>query len=129
MIEGTLDEGTSGRLHGWAWDDTNPDAGCKVWQPLREDVHVYRVLRTHRWKFFSKKKLPSDLREDPNEQTSEYETEPGIVSTLEDRVRELIREDRTLYGALESSVTEEDAAAALTEKKIKNLRSLGYIDP
>lgn len=49
-------------------------------QPVRQDVHLYDVLKSDRWKNFSSKKMLFDVVDDPEEKNNIYTEHPDIVA-------------------------------------------------
>lgn len=94
--------------------------------PVRAEVHMYSVLRTERFKYFSDEKRLFDLEKDPAELDNLYSARPELVSQLEARVRRLIAADEAWRGRLRMP----GAAAGpadLDPELIEKLRSLGYL--
>jgi arylsulfatase A-like enzyme len=98
-------------------------------RPVREDSHMYSVLRTDRWKYFMPEKALFDRIADPLEQTSVTDQNPDVVSRLEKRIRELTRKDQENKESFMSGNISEDGTVELTEEEISNLKALGYLDP
>lgn len=93
---------------------------------VRNDVHMYSVLRTERWKYFSDERRLFDLAIDPSERGNLWRVRPAKVAAVERRVRDLIAKDhlarQMLLGGLGS-----ESPANLSPEEIERLRALGYL--
>ena len=95
--------------------------------PVREDIHMYSVLWTGRWKYFSRQKELYDNGSDPLEQHNLYEQHPELVQQLDQRVRSLIKIDRECRDSFLAAVEQGDLQE-LDEEEIENLKALGYLE-
>lgn len=96
--------------------------------PTRKATHMYSVLREGRWKYFSTEGILFDLEQDPVEQTDAASENPEWVERLEKRMKRLAHQDNKLRQELAAAAKEESEAVTLTEKEIRDLKALGYLD-
>lgn len=94
----------------------------------RTDIHMYSVLRTRRWKYFSEEKRLYDLEADPRERTNVYHSEMSTVHKLEERVRGLIQIDIDEFDKFTASRSDANASINLSEEQLRELRALGYLE-
>ena len=96
--------------------------------PVRQATHLYRVLRTERWKYFGQQQGKLyDLSTDPDEQVDlleSYELDPRLVAMLDG----LVAEDHQLREQLAAQASDEGSAVTLSEQEIRELKALGYLD-
>ena len=97
--------------------------------PIRQATHLFRVLRTERWKYFGQQTEELyDLSQDQGEQNDligSVEPDPRLIRQLD----ELLAQDRALRQALEARAEEKgEDEVALTEQEIRELKALGYLD-
>jgi arylsulfatase A-like enzyme len=91
---------------------------------VRNDVHMYSVLRTERWKYFSDERRLFNLALDPRETGNLWSARTGKVAALERRVRDLIAQDFLHRQGLGPGSA---APAVLSPEEIERLRALGYL--
>ena len=95
--------------------------------PVRQDVHMYDVLKSDRWKYFPSKKMLFDVVDDPEEKDNIYAERPDIVAELERRVRILVRADIEAFEAFQASIQSPSGEVELSEQETENLKALGYL--
>jgi arylsulfatase A-like enzyme len=95
---------------------------------VREQVHMFDVVKLGRWKYFRSKKRLFDLIEDPGEQNNIYDEHPEVVEALRRRVHELESADLRAYQHFVASVKESNENVTLSKEETENLRSLGYLN-
>jgi len=101
-------------------------AAIRSRRPARPDVHMFSVLRTERYKYFSDERLLFDLETDPTETTSLLSTEPNLVRRLERTVRERIEVDLDAARVFSRKVAT-GADVTLEPEEVERLRALGYL--
>jgi arylsulfatase A-like enzyme len=93
--------------------------------PARTDVHMYSVLVTDRFKYFSDERRLFDLLEDPNETRNLYGAKPEVVAELEQLVRRRIAQDLAYRNRLDQKGG--PRPVELDEETTARLRALGYL--
>jgi hypothetical protein len=96
-------------------------------RPVRHDVHLYDVLKTGSWKYFSSKKMLFKVDADPREIDNLFDQRPEIVAELEQRVRSLIKIDVEAFDAFQASLKSPTGEIELSADEIENLKALGYL--
>ena len=94
---------------------------------VRKDLHMYSILRTTRWKYFSDQKELYDLEADPDERKNVYDQWPLVVAELEKRVRGLAQIDIQSFEDFRASLDGQETLVKLTAEEEENLRALGYL--
>lgn len=114
--------------------DSNPEIqgvslmpAIEAGRAVRKDLHMYGVLRTDRWKYFSETRELYDLGSDPTESQNVYASHPETAAEMERRVRQLADIDIRLEEAFAAAVTGGEDQIELTEEELENLRALGYL--
>ena len=95
--------------------------------PVRQDVHMYDVLKSDRWKYFPSKKMLFDVVDDPEEKDNIHSERPDVVAELERRVRILVGADVEAFEAFQGSIQSPSGEVELSEREIENLKALGYL--
>ncbi len=97
-------------------------------RPVRDDLHIFSVLRTDRYKYFAEERRLFDLRADPAERHNLFAERPELARRLESRVAEGLAEDeRRARRDLRSAG--ETEAPGLDEEERRQLEALGYAAP
>jgi arylsulfatase A-like enzyme len=89
-------------------------------------VHMYSVLRTPGYKYFSDERRLFDLAADPSEQRNLFNDRPDEIGRLEEEVRGLIDVDHAAAARFADRVRS-SSAPALSPEEIEKLRALGYL--
>ena len=92
----------------------------------RAALHMYSVLRTDRYKYFSDERLLFDLAADPVERENLWASDSDLVRRFEREVRGLIRVDSEASRRFRLRAAPGDAPELSPEMERK-LRSLGYL--
>lgn len=101
-------------------------AAIESGRTTRRALHMYSVLRTENWKYFSDEHRLFDLASDPRESSNLYAREPESVQRLERAVRGLIAIDER---AAQSFARRAEAGepVRLAPEEVEKLRALGYL--
>ncbi len=91
----------------------------------RTEVHMYSVLVTERWKYFSDERQLFDLSSDSKETHNLYNERPEVVAELEHRVRRLIAQDEAY--ARRIAQAQATLPVTLDDEATARLRALGYL--
>lgn len=93
----------------------------------REAIHMYRVVSTGRYKYFSKTQELYDLLEDPREQKNLFSERPEVVAHLEELCRSLSSEDQRRGKAFRAKQGVDSRVFEVTPEEEANLKALGYL--
>ncbi len=98
-------------------------------RPVRRAAHVYRSIRTPRWKLIEHNdgRWLFDLDADPGETVDVADREPELVARMLAESDREAREDRRLFRQFKEDKPATDEKVELTPEEIDNLRALGYI--
>jgi len=92
----------------------------------RSSLHMYSVLRTERFKYFSDERRLFDLIADPLELTNIFAADRNLARRLEHEVRGLVDLDTKAAEAFARG-TATGSRIELTPEEIQRLRALGYL--
>lgn len=96
---------------------------------IRDDLHMYSVLRTEDWKYFRDSNQLFDLETDTKEIENVVDQHPELVERLTSRINELIKVDVESYDSFQASKQlADEKAVELSEQEKKNLEALGYLE-
>lgn len=95
-------------------------------ETARSSLHMYSVLRTERFKYFSDERRLFDLVADPLELTNVFANDRNLVRRLEREVRGLVDLD-TKAAAAFARASATGSRIELTPEEIERLRALGYL--
>ena len=99
--------------------------------PNRDSTHLmFNAMRTERWKYLKWKEedFLFDLAQDPGEAVNLAAALPGVAKRLEKEARRRMKGERVRFEGFVAGIQHQPEQPQLTEKEIRVLRALGYLD-
>jgi arylsulfatase A-like enzyme len=99
--------------------------------PNRDSTHLmFNAMRTERWKYLKWKEedFLFDLAKDPGEAVNLAAALPSVAKRLEKDVQRRMKGERVRFEGFVAGIQQQPEQPQLTEKEIRVLRALGYLD-